>query len=191
MNNRRIAAFAAATLLAGVATAGDDALMEKSRNLARAFGAELKNELRSSLENGGPVAAIAVCRDQAPRIASQLSRSSGAKLRRTSLRFRNPGNAPEPWEARVLGEFEASAVSGDGEQPLEYFAREEDGTIRYMAAITTGGVCLACHGATLASEISEQLDADYPFDQARGYALGDIRGAFSVTWPAVSFDTGR
>jgi hypothetical protein len=53
-----------------------------------------------------------------------------------------------------------------------------------MKAIPTGAVCLACHGQTLAPEIQEALDTDYPHDRARGYELGQIRGAFSITWPA-------
>ena len=66
--------------------------------------------------------------------------------------------------------------------PLEYLLQLEDGTIRYMSAIKTGAVCLVCHGDNLVDAISEKLDVDYPHDRARGYAQGDIRGAFSLTW---------
>jgi hypothetical protein len=50
-----------------------------------------------------------------------------------------------------------------------------------MSGIKTGAVCLVCHGDNLADAISEKLAADYPHDRARGYAQGDIRGAFSLT----------
>lgn len=158
--------------------------IEKSRALAAAFGSQLQAELKQSLGEGGPVAAIAVCKDRAPQIASALSRTSGAKLRRTSLRYRNPLNAPEPWEALVLRAFEEQQRESPA-RLLEYQVQLEDGTIRYMSGIKTGAVCLVCHGDNLADAISEKLDADYPHDRARGYAQGDIRGAFSLTWSTV------
>jgi len=157
----------------------------KSRALVATFGSQLQAELKQSLGEGGPVAAIAVCKDRAPQIASALSRSSGVKLRRTSLRYRNPLNAPEPWEARVLRDFDKQQLESPA-APLEYVSQQEDGTIRYMSAIKTGAVCLVCHGDNLADAISEKLQADYPHDLARGYGQGDIRGAFSLTWSAAN-----
>jgi hypothetical protein len=53
-----------------------------------------------------------------------------------------------------------------------------------MKAIPAGEVCLACHGAAITPEVAAALDAAYPEDQARGYALGDVRRAFSVSKPA-------
>ena len=185
-----LAVFVAGAALAGAGAPDDDRLMTESRDIVDEFAGALKGELQESMGSGGPLAAIDVCKDRAPKIASDLSRSSGAKLRRTSLRFRNPVNAPEPWEARVLREFEATASADDSGAPLEYFSREDDGTVRYMSAIRTGGVCLVCHGVGMAPEIAEKLDGEYPYDSARGYVPGDIRGAFSVTWPVPADATG-
>lgn len=172
-----------AAMLVGCSVTADDPRLEESRALVKSFGVSLQSELKKGLAEGGPVQAISVCKDKAPQIASELSRLSGAKVRRTSLRFRNPGNAPEPWETSVLLEFEQQANTAEPTAPLEHFVREADGTIRYMAVIRTGGVCLACHGTPLSPELGAILDADYPHDRARGYALGNVRGAFSVTWP--------
>jgi hypothetical protein len=160
----------------------------KGRALVADFGNQLKAELKEALGEGGPVAAIAACKERAPQIASALSRSSGVKLRRTSLRYRNPLNAPEPWEADVLRAFEDEQLESP-EAPLEYVVRLDDGAIRYMSAIKTGPVCLVCHGDRLADAIDDQLRADYPHDRARGYALGDIRGAFSLTWSTADADS--
>ncbi|HEY5775383.1 MAG TPA: DUF3365 domain-containing protein, partial [Xanthomonadales bacterium] len=52
---------------------------------------------------------------------------------------------------------------------------------RFMKAIPTGGICLACHGAALSPEVSRVLDSLYPADRATGYDEGDIRGAFVAT----------
>ena len=157
--------------------------LEASRALVQSFGARLKGELKKGLEQGGPVAAVQICKDVAPQIASELSRQSGARVMRTSVRYRNPGNAPDDWQVRVLRDFEARAQGAEEAAPLEYFVRESNGATRYMSAIRVDSVCLACHGEVLAPALQERIDAEYPHDRATGYQSGQIRGAFSVVWP--------
>ena len=174
------------SVLACVACApvsADDPRLEESRTLVQSFAARLKGELKEGLEQGGPVAAINICKDVAPQIASELSRRTGARVMRTSLRYRNPGNAPEDWQLSVLEDFESRAAALENPAPLEYFVTGTDGRVRYMSAIRIDGVCLACHGETLAPPLQERLDAEYPHDRATGYRSGDVRGAFSVSWP--------
>jgi len=159
-------------------TYGDDsALLSKSQALTTEYATQLQAALQEAMSTGGPVAAIGVCKDFAPAIQSELSRLSGASVRRTSLRFRNPGNAPDDWETEALKMF----ASSNQKELLETTA---SGMTRYIKAIPTGAVCLACHGEQLAPDVEESLDIAYPHDRARGYSLGDIRGAFSITWPA-------
>jgi hypothetical protein len=52
-----------------------------------------------------------------------------------------------------------------------------------MKAIPTGEVCLACHGSDITPEVAAAIDERYPDDMARGYSLGDVRGAFSLSKP--------
>jgi len=189
------AVLAAVALLAASCVADDDPgraeRLTESRELTGRFAAMLQGELKEAFGNGGPALAIGVCKERAPLIATELSRLAGAKVRRTSLRYRNPANAPEPWETEVLFEFDERAARGDAAQPLEYLVEHDDGTVRYMAAIETRGVCLACHGSALASGVEDILAKDYPYDRARNYVAGDIRGAFSVPWPATAGDGRR
>ncbi len=170
-------------IAASAPVSADDPRLEESRSLVQSFAARLKGELKKGLEQGGPVAAVNICKDVAPQIASELSRRSGARVMRTSLRYRNPGNAPEDWQVSVLEDFESRAAALENPAPLEYFVTGKDGRVRYMSAIRIDGVCLACHGETLAPPLQERLDAEYPHDRATGYRSGDIRGAFSVSWP--------
>ena len=58
------------------------------------------------------------------------------------------------------------------------------------AALARAEADLGMIPAAAAAEIAakakvELLDREYPHDRARGYAAGDIRGAFSVVWPAA------
>ena len=176
------------TLTAGEPTP-DTAWVEQSRQLALQLGGQLKGELTKAIAEGGPIAAINVCYLRAPEIAAQLSQASGARVGRTALRVRNPSNAPDELERTVLEQFAADLGSGPVDRPLEavFEIRRGDAVERrYMRAIPTDALCLTCHGKTIAPELAAAIARDYPKDQATGFELGQLRGAFSVVWPAPS-----
>ena len=183
MNPLRPITLALALLItAGIAAAPDDPT-EEGRAIARDFGGELKAALRDAMAKGGLLTAIEVCQVRAPAIAAEASEASGARVGRTALKLRNPANAPDAHERRVLATF-AEQLAQDPDSVPEAVEVLPDGRVRYMRAIVTDGVCLACHGASLAPEVAEAVDVLYPVDEARGFSAGDLRGAFTITWPA-------
>jgi hypothetical protein len=185
MRPQYLPAVAAAFLTAPLVVSAQqtDPLLVESRQLADELGRRLITALTETIGASGPVAAIAVCRDLAPEIASDIARRSGAKVGRTSARLRNPGNVAEAWQADVLEEFAAAIEQGRPATELEYFSRD-GGTVRYMRPIVAGGVCLVCHGTAIADDVVNALDEHYPYDRATGYTAGDLRGAFVVVWPS-------
>jgi hypothetical protein len=168
-------------LVPDAGTGSDDLRLVQSREIAARFQKELSGRLMEAMSGGGPVQAIEVCQRDAPLIAAQLSRETGAGVGRTALRVRNPANAADSGERAVLEEFQR-AVRAGAPAP-ERFDAAPDGTARYMKAILTQPMCLACHGPTLAPEVKAALATHYPSDQATGFAVGDLRGAFVVEWP--------
>lgn len=157
-----------------------------SKKVVKEFMGQLKGELQGAMKAGGPVNAINVCKDRAPDIAKSLSEKYGWDIGRTSLKTRNPKNAPDAWELKVLNQFEARKAAGEDVKPMAYFAAvEEKGkkSFRFMKAIPTGEVCLKCHGTNIDPKVVAKLDSAYPEDKARGFKLGDIRGAFTITQP--------
>jgi hypothetical protein len=175
-------------ILAAAEPAADTAWVDQSRQLAMQLGGQLKGELSKAIAEGGPVAAINVCYLRAPEIAAQLSQASGARVGRTALRVRNPSNAPDELERSVLEQFSADLGSGPVDRPLEavFEIRRGDAVERrYMRAIPTDALCLTCHGKVLAPELAAAIARDYPKDQATGFEQGQLRGAFSVVWPAT------
>ena len=175
-------------ILAAAEPAADTAWVDQSRQLAMQLGGQLKGELSKAIAEGGPVAAINVCYLRAPEIAAQLSQASGARVGRTALRVRNPSNAPDELERSVLEQFSADVGSGPVDRPLEavFEIRRGDAVERrYMRAIPTDALCLTCHGKILAPELAAAIARDYPKDQATGFEQGQLRGAFSVVWPAT------
>ena len=157
-----------------------------SREAIKSFAGALQKQLKSAMTDGGPTAAIEVCNVAAPEIAQSASAARGWSVGRTSLKLRNPDNAPDEWELAVLRDFEARKAAGEGPGTLdhaEFVAVDGQRTFRYMKAIGTQPVCIACHGTSIGPEIAAKLDALYPDDRARGFTVGDIRGAFTISQP--------
>jgi len=80
----------------------------------------------------------------------------------------------------VLKRFEQKLSAGADPKTLDE-ATIKDGEFRYMKAIPTGQVCLACHGSSVQPELNDHIQTLYPKDQATGFELGQLRGAFSLT----------
>jgi hypothetical protein len=160
----------------------------RSRAITQQLGAALKAELGAAIAKSGPAGAIDVCRTRAPEIAAKLSSESGATVTRTALRVRNPANAPDDLQRAVLEQFDDDLKAGHVEQPLEAALEINRGGSkerRYMRAIPTDAMCLTCHGTSLAPDVAAVIAKQYPADRATGFATGQLRGAFSVVWPAV------
>ncbi|MBK9586538.1 MAG: DUF3365 domain-containing protein [Alphaproteobacteria bacterium] len=123
--------------------------------------------------------AIGICHEKAPEIVIDVSQDTNIILRRTSLRWRNPANAPDEWEAEILTKFEEQKSQGAKMENLTALKQTTEG-LRFMRAIPTQGVCMTCHGDTIAPKISSKIKEYYPDDKAIDFKNGDIRGAFSI-----------
>lgn len=157
-----------------------------ARPAVKEFAGIMKEAMSKAMKEGGPVTAIEVCSKQAPHIAHEQSTKSGFNIARTSLKARNPSHEPDAWEKKVLRSFEERKAKGEEVEKMEHAeVVTENGkrVFRYMKPIPTGEVCLKCHGAEIDPAVKTKLDGLYPTDKARGYKLGDIRGAFSLKQP--------
>lgn len=185
MNPLRPLAIAVACALSVSVAADESERLERAQAAASAFGAALKAELTQAMESGGPVAAIEVCKTRAPAIAETVSLEQDVDLYRVSLKNRNPENAPNAWQREVLLAFEQRKAAGEDPAAMNWHATTETPSgveFRYMQAIPTGGLCLACHGDTLAPDVAQKISELYVGDQATGFSPGDVRGAFVVLY---------
>src|ERR1700731_2214678 len=109
MKNLRLIPLLVLGTLLPPAVADDltDAARVTASGLIQRLGATLREEMAA----GGPANAIAVCRDIAPGLAGELSRKTGARVSRVSLKTRNPLlGQPDAWEQQVLAEFDRQAA---------------------------------------------------------------------------------
>lgn len=151
--------------------------------IVKKFGGSLKTELLKAIKAGGAQNAVPVCNREAPGIAQVVSAASGWDVARTSLKLRNPDNRPDPWELAVLQKFEARKAGGEDPAKMAFAEIVDEGgakVFRFMKAIPTDQLCIQCHGDQIAPDVTAHLDNLYPQDQARGFRVGDIRGAFTL-----------
>jgi len=143
MKIRIVAAALLATSIATPVMADVDPNVAEARQVIKQFFTQLKGELKKAMKEGGPVHAISVCNEKAPKIADDISAKTGWYVARTSLKPRAPTNSPLPWEKKVLQKFEAEKAAGKPVKAIDYSdVVEEDGkkVFRYMKAIPTGAI---------------------------------------------------
>ena len=124
----------------------------------------------------GLPAAISVCREDAPRLAKEVSDEHGLSIGRTSFRLRNSANQPPKW---------AEALIVDRVDQPTYLTSEE--RLAALLPIPTAAMCLDCHGTKdgISADVLSALDKKYPDDQATGFEEGDLRGWFWVEVPGT------
>ena len=171
--------------LSSVCSAFDEtAELEWANETAKEYATALKSELMAAMHAGGTLEAIETCNTKALAIGQEMSLANGENVSRVSLRNRNPENVPNDWQEAVLIDFENRKQAGENPDALTWheIAETDQGLVfRYMKAIPTAPLCLQCHGTNIAPPVAEKLAELYPNDQATGFEVGDLRGAFVVT----------
>lgn len=143
--------------------------------LQKALGARLMERLKE-----GPAAAVAACKDDAPKLAASLGAERGFAFGRTSHRLRNPANAPRPWAAPYL-----KAAAGKPAAEVKPVTVDLGGTVGVLRPIGAQTLCLRCHGerAAFPPALSGRLGELYPKDAAVGFKEGELRGFFWAEVP--------
>jgi hypothetical protein len=170
------------------AMAAEEAWITEARSVAASVPPKLLSVLTEEIKRSGPEGAIAVCRDEAPKLARAASLETGWSVRRVSLRNRNPKAVPDAWERAALEDFDRRAAAGEKPATLEHAERvQQDGkpVYRFIRALPTVELCTGCHGTPdrLSPAVQERLKALYPDDKAVGYGVGQIRGAMTISKP--------
>lgn len=181
------------TMLAGACSRRESAelpsdLAERAtltgREVSGAFMVTLKGSLLEAIEEGGPVAAIRVCHEDAGGITVSAAQRAGVlDLRRTSLRLRNPENKPTGLDEIAWGRL--NDPDSDVRQEVEDWVTidpDDDDRVVYYRALRTIRLCTTCHGSAdqIPSDVLAALAEHYPDDRAVGFEEGDLRGLLRV-----------
>lgn len=153
----------------------------EARQYTKALGGALKARLQKAIAQGGLVEGVDACKLEAGPIAKAIS-GNGWAVGRTALRVRNPANTPDTWERQQLIAF-SNQLSAKLDGSLEAIHYDSaTGEFRYMKAIKTGEICTACHGHSIAPNVRAAIHEAYPEDEAVGFDVGTLRGAFTLTY---------
>ncbi len=168
-----------------------EADLDRAKRAAQEFSTTLKQRLIAHMQAKGAVESIAFCKDEAPRIASEMEARHGVRLGRVPAhgKLRNPANAPTGWQEAVIDGFQAKAEAGQAPDQLGFV--QDAGlppsvALRFAKAITVAPECLICHGSAVAAPVREALGKHYPNDAATGLRAGDLRGALWVEVPGAN-----
>lgn len=159
-------------------------LQNEAKGIIKELAATLGGELKKAKKSGGASAAITVCNTKAGPLTELVNSKSDWEISRTSLKLRNPDNAPDQWERTALEDFDTKANIGANLDKLAFsqVVVDEDGrkVFRMMKAIPVAEQCLGCHGTKIKPDLADQLQKLYPEDKATGFSKGELRGAFSL-----------
>lgn len=114
----------------------------------------------------------------ATKIAQRLTQGSSFSVRQISLRYRNPENRPDAFEATQLGSFKSH-------RPTEFWHMvTENGkqNFRYLLPMVADKSCLTCHGSY--ESAPGFVRARFPKGHfSYGYKVGEVIGAISISIP--------
>jgi len=155
------------------------------RSDAKTFMDSLKSVLIKEIQTHGIVSAVSVCSDTAQLLTNNYGISKGIYIKRVSFKNRNPMNVPDEFETKVLKMFEELHSKKQIKPETEYVELiEENGIskVRYMKPILVQPECLNCHGTEeqISPQVKDVINKIYPDDKAKGYQMGDLRGAVSI-----------
>ncbi|PLX80523.1 MAG: hypothetical protein C0616_07935 [Desulfuromonas sp.] len=114
------------------------------------------------------------------RIGEQVGIDLGYRIRQVSLRNRNPKNAPDPFEEKILNRFISNPAVDEG---FAISTLDKEQVFRYLKPFRVEESCLVCHGVP--DEAPGFIKQLFPpeSDRAYNYKIGEIIGAASVTIP--------
>lgn len=154
--------------------------------IATSLKAALQKNLSSAIKTTGIVSAIEFCKQEALVLTDEVANDFNyqIELKRTSLKCRNPQNAPDEFEELALKYYEKMILE-DPDFSASYIQKirgDQASYFYYYQALKTGSACLVCHGGpeNIDPSIASLLVDKYPDDKAIGYIEGDFRGLIRV-----------
>ncbi len=161
-----------------------DAVIKTGQEVSASLLQTLGQNLKKQMETGGPMAAAEFCTTQAYSLTEKVDSQYGKEIhvKRISLKERNPANQAEGDEKVVLESLDDLQKSGVVLPPYVVERVTKDTYKFYKPLVINKQVCLKCHGDIGENpKLAQYLESTYPHDKAKGYKMGDLRGAVVVT----------
>ncbi len=139
-----------------------------------------------AIEEHGLLGAIDYCGDHAFDVLDSLGHYYGVGLKRTSLKYRSPENAPDSLDYAILNNMKDLGEQGVDVTPMSMKFAGGDGI--FYAPIKMKSMCLPCHGMKLRGDIKDEvwkkIRERYPDDKSYDFNLNEMVGVWGVYFPA-------
>lgn len=144
-------------------------------------------DVNNAVVRNGAVAAVDQCHlkdiPMKDGTVGGMPRIKAVKL--TSLKVRNPANAPDAAEQLALGRMKEDLEAGLAPSVLVQRVTLAGGGTEWRVYKPLANIrqCANCHAnpGDMPEDLRTKLAQKYPSDQATGYTLGDWRGLMRVT----------
>ncbi len=161
----------------------DTLVYQQAKKISQEAFAALSGALQKAIAEGSVLNAIDLCKTQAGTLTRDLGRTHNVDVKRIAVRYRNPANAVNATEIQLFEDW--STQLSRGEEPAAVVLHEDGNQIWYGAIRIGSPLCLQCHGEEgkdIAEATLAQLQSTYPEDRATGFAMGDLRGAWKISY---------
>lgn len=157
---------------------------EQGKTIAQASFEALSGQLKMAMKAGGIEQAVGFCNVAAYPLTDSLSRKYGAVIKRTSLKLRNPLNAPDSMEQKMLKIYLQMSRMRNPVMVPKILEKNKDEIQFFAPIMIQDEACLKCHGiigGNLNETDYEIIKKHYPKDEAIDYKMGKFRGMWSIT----------
>ena len=156
---------------------------------AETFGV-LSSNLQSALASGGVSNALPFCSLAASPLTASVATRHGVALRRITHKPRNPAARANEAERVVLDGFRSTLAPGQPPPPLATNLLPDQAAF-FAPIVLNNALCLKCHGEPgkdISAESLAIIQRYYPQDEATGFKLGDLRGAWRIDFPFAKLE---
>ena len=160
-----------------------NAVIDTGQYSAKLLLKTLGSNMKKKMKAGGPMKALDFCSQEAYNLTEDVNQKlpNGIRVKRISLKYRNPANKPETDEEVVLESLQ-KLKSANVMMPKQLVQKVNATTFKYYKPLLINKkVCLKCHGNIKDTDLKRAIAQRYPIDKATHYKMGDLRGAVVVT----------
>ena len=162
-------------------------IRQLGENAIGRIGTTMVTEATTAVTKSGPVLALDAC--HLKTVVTTNGTVAGmpriTAMKRTSVKLRDPKNAPDAAEQLALHRMEVAINAGRPPNVLVQKIENPGGATewRVYRPLVVRPNCLPCHGPSgqMSAELRTALKTRYPDDQAVDFAVGEWRGLLRVT----------
>jgi len=160
-----------------------DQAVEKGKMVSGKLLQTLGGNLQEHIGRKGVLGGVSFCSQNGLVLTHKVAQETNTTLKRVSVHNRNPQNAASEEESAILVRWNHLQKAKKPLPDYEMVIQGDGGYRYYQPIVIKNPLCLQCHGTNIKPEVAKVIDALYPEDNAKRYALGDLRGMVVIGIP--------